>query len=103
MFITGFNEITDRKFRGDEKSKRQFFARLKQGYTPEQFGLAIQNCMNDEYHLQNPKYLTPEFITRQDKLEKYLNYVPTQTQKDKARNTFINILNQIEDEQTKEN
>lgn len=102
MFITGFNEITGRKFKGDEKARRQFFARLKQGYTPEQFGLAIVNCFNDKFHLENPMYLTPEFITRQDKLEKYLNYKASPTERDRARDIILKYFNQLDNEQTSE-
>jgi hypothetical protein len=32
---------------------------------------AIKNCSIDKYHIENPKYLTPEFISRPDKIEKY--------------------------------
>jgi uncharacterized phage protein (TIGR02220 family) len=102
MFITGFNEITGRKFSGDQKARRQFFARLKQGYTPEQFGLAIVNCFNDKFHVENPMYLTPEFITRQDKLEKYLNYKASPTERDRARDIILKYFNQLDNEQTSE-
>jgi hypothetical protein len=32
---------------------------------------AITNCFNDDYHKENPKYLTLEFISRPDKMQKY--------------------------------
>jgi len=72
-FLEYFNKITGRKLRViDNKTKTQINARLKDGYTKEDISKAIKNCMNDEYHKEiNLKYLTPEFITRSDKLSKY--------------------------------
>jgi uncharacterized phage protein (TIGR02220 family) len=72
-FINLFNSITIKKFRGDKKSKRQFMARITDGYIMEDFEKAITNCFDDDFHKKNPQYLTPEFITREDKLQKYLN------------------------------
>lgn len=73
-FISAFNDITGKKFRGDSKSKIQFKARLKEGYTPEDFSKAIRNCKNDDHHIKTGLvYLTPEFITRPDKLSRFLN------------------------------
>ena len=73
-FLKRFNDITGRKFRVlDEKTKRQLRARIKEGFAPAEIYTAIERCFADDYHKQNPKYLTPEFITRSDKLQKYLN------------------------------
>jgi uncharacterized phage protein (TIGR02220 family) len=67
-----FNLITNKKLKViDEKTKRQVIARLKDGYTKADLLLAITNCFNDDYHKENPKYLTLEFITRPDKMQKY--------------------------------
>jgi uncharacterized phage protein (TIGR02220 family) len=55
------------------KAKAAFTARLKEGYTKQDFATAIQNCAADEFHINNPHHLTLEFISRQDKLDKYLN------------------------------
>lgn len=76
-FIKHFNSITGRHFRNVGKVERQYNQRLKDGYTIEQMLTATKNCFSDPFHKQNPNYLTPEFITRQDKLDKYLNYVQT--------------------------
>jgi len=70
-FIEKLNKITGRSFKGDEKSQRQFNARISEGATIESFEIAITGCFNDQYHKENPKYLTPEFITRSDKYQKY--------------------------------
>ena len=73
-FLKLFNETANREFKVlDEKTKRQLKARLKEGFTVADFETAIKNCLTDKYHIENPQYLTPEFITRADKLQKYLN------------------------------
>ncbi len=73
-FLISFNNTTSRKFKIlDDKSKRQLNARLKEGFTVDDIIKATINCSKDQYHLDNPQYLTPEFITRPDKLQKYLN------------------------------
>jgi len=72
-FLNQFNKITNRKFRIlDTKTKNQIIARIKEGFTIAEILQASKNCKNDKYHIENPKYLTPEFITRSDKLQKYL-------------------------------
>jgi len=72
-FIGIFNTITGRDFKGDQKSKSQFNARLDEGFNLENLDTAIKNCFNDKYHIENRKYLTPEFITRSDKFQKFYN------------------------------
>lgn len=74
-FIQLFNSITRRNFHGDKKARSQFNARIKDGCKLDDFKKAIKNCYNDPFHKENPNYLTPEFITRADKLEKYMNYI----------------------------
>lgn len=73
LFIESFNKITNRRFTiRDKKARTQFKIRLKEGWKIEEIETAIRNCMNDTFHKENNyKYLTPEFITRSDKLEKY--------------------------------
>jgi uncharacterized phage protein (TIGR02220 family) len=68
-----FNELVGRSHKlVTEKAKRQLLARLKDGYTKQDIWNAIQNCYNDEYHKEtNHKYLTLEFISRPDKMERY--------------------------------
>lgn len=74
-FVDTLNTLKGSKYRyNDKKAQRQFDARLKEGFTLEDFEVAITNCLKDDYHRQNPHFLTPEFITRTDKLAKYMNY-----------------------------
>lgn len=79
-FIQLFNEIAfktsgvKRQFRGDEKSKRQFKARLKEGYTSKDFEKAIKSLYINSFHRdQGYDNATPELITRSDKFAKYHN------------------------------
>jgi predicted transcriptional regulator len=68
-----FNAITNKKFRViNKKARKQFLEIIKANYTKEDIRNAIINCFNSDYHKQNPHYLTPEFISRMDKFEKYV-------------------------------
>jgi hypothetical protein len=67
-----FNSITGKKMRVVcDKSKRQINARLKEGYSKLDIVNAITNCFNDDFHKDNPHFLTLEFISRPDKMQKY--------------------------------
>jgi len=77
-FIEFFNQAKGSKekpakYRLNSKTVSMLRAREKDGYTFEDISKAIKNCKADTFHIQNPKYLTPEFILRPDKLEQYLN------------------------------
>lgn len=75
VFISEFQKLTGRKFRMVGKALQQFKARIKDGYTYNDILQATKNAMQEQYHRDNNfNNLTPEFITRTDKLEKYLNY-----------------------------
>lgn len=76
-FLQKFNEVTKRNFKViDDKTKRQIKAREKEGFTIDDIIRATKNAYKDEYHKENNfKYLTPEFITRSDKLQRFLNQV----------------------------
>ena len=68
-----FNDITGKKFRViNKKARKQFLYILNEGYTKVQIKEAIINCFNSDYHKENKQYLTPEFISRIDKFEKYV-------------------------------
>ncbi len=75
-FIEAFNKIVKSSFRGDTKSRRSYIARMKD-YTPEEVLKAVEAASRDAYLMgENPgqkRYLTPEYILREDKLEKWLN------------------------------
>lgn len=72
-FIDYFNSFTNRKFRVTDKVKRSLIARSKV-YTKKQIIQAVQNAHKDQFHIETKfKHLTPEFILRTDKIEKFLN------------------------------
>jgi uncharacterized phage protein (TIGR02220 family) len=75
------------------KAKTAFTARLKEGYSKQDFATAIQNCAADEFHINNPHHLTLEFISRQDKLDKYLNVgdKPKNAEKQNPKNLRVVI------------
>lgn len=72
-FIDTFNRIANRNFKATQKVKASLKARLK-NYSKVDIFKAIENAHRDEYHIEtNFKYLTPEFILREEKIEKFLN------------------------------
>jgi uncharacterized phage protein (TIGR02220 family) len=69
------NEMLGRRFKATPKVKSQFKARLKDGYTLAEMQTAVENYRASD--LTDNRYLTPEFITNPNKLEKWLNATPT--------------------------
>ena len=70
--LNQFNNITGKKIRKvSDKAKRQFTARIKDGYSKQEILNAIQNCYNNSWHKENPHILTLEFISREDKFITY--------------------------------
>ena len=70
--LSQFNSITGKKMRVVcPKTKKQVTARLKEGYTKQDIVNAITNCFNDDFHKDNTHFLTLEFISRPDKMQKY--------------------------------
>ena len=71
--LNQFNQLTKRNHKLiPDKAKKQLLARLKDGYTKQDIWNAIQNCYDDDFHKEtNHKYLTLEFISRPDKMERY--------------------------------
>jgi uncharacterized phage protein (TIGR02220 family) len=69
------NEMLGRRFKTTPKVKSQFKARLKEGYTLAEMQTAVENYLSSD--LTDSRYLTPEFITNPNKLEKWLNATPT--------------------------
>ena len=69
------NQKTGRSFRLVNKQvKGKYLARLKEGYTKDDILNAIKNAIQSDYHKgENFKYLTPEFFSRSETLDKYSN------------------------------
>lgn len=56
------------------KAKTQIKKLIRDGYTWDDIDKAIANAKRDDHHIKsNFKYLTLEFITRSDKLERFMN------------------------------
>lgn len=73
--LSFINLKTGRSFKTiNDKVKHKYKARLKDGYTKEDILNSIVNASNLQYHKDNGcQYLTPEFFSRQDTLDKYGN------------------------------
>ena len=69
------NQKTGRGFKVINKNvKGKYLARLKEGYTNTDIANAIINAVNSDYHKgENFTYLTPEFFSRSETLDKYSN------------------------------
>jgi len=70
-----FNRILGKKAKVvSVKAKKQLRQRLKEGFEKPDIVTALKNASKDQFHIDsNYKFLTLEFITRPDKLEKFLN------------------------------
>jgi uncharacterized phage protein (TIGR02220 family) len=91
-----FKEITGKKVRVlNDKVKRQLHARLKEGYTLEDFKIAITNCYNNEFHIKNKHAnLTLEFLTRSDKLE--LHFAGGKLiEAEKTKKSYNDLMNEV--------
>lgn len=95
MFVVDFdlllNEINSRlnkKFRSiPDKVKKAFVARFKNGYTMDDIISAIENIKRTDVHIQsNFKWITPEFLSREDKL---MLYSSSESQQPKQQETFM--------------
>lgn len=81
QFLSLFLELLGKTFRS-QKELPNFKARVKEGFTMEQFKFAIENIKKDSYHKEtNYKHITPEFLCRIDKLEKFINFKPAELPK----------------------
>jgi len=62
-----------RKFRVmNDKVKRSYKARIKEGYTIDDINNAIKNAASTKYHKENNyQYCTPEFFSRAEIIDKY--------------------------------
>jgi uncharacterized phage protein (TIGR02220 family) len=71
--LSFINSTLSREYKKINKAvQAKYRARLKEGYTKEDIVKAIQNASRDQYHIEtNYKYLTPEFFSRADKLDRF--------------------------------
>jgi hypothetical protein len=79
-FLEVFNQITGRDFKSlNAKAKRQLKIILKFGPKESEIKKTITNGYKDSLKWPNPSQFTPEYITREDKFDKYLNAVDSVT------------------------
>lgn len=74
-FLKFFNDTTGKKHRTiNEKTKRNWKAATNQGYTKDDLMAAVRNAATSDHHRDsNFKFLTPELITRPDKVDLWSN------------------------------
>ena len=76
LFIEAFNATKKSKYQLTDKVRVKLKARLA-NYNSKQIMTALKNAMVDPHHRENNfTYVTPEFILREDILERYLNTTP---------------------------
>jgi len=91
-FLLLFKEKLSKNFRS-KKEFPNFLARLSDGFEMSDFEKAIESMKNDSYHKETKhKHITPEFVCRIDKLEKFLNIT---TEKPKEQKQSPYSANQI--------
>lgn len=73
--IEFINKNTGRNFKVINKTvKGKYLARLKEGYSKQDILDAVSNSIKSDFHKgKNFKYLTPEFFSRSETLDKYSN------------------------------
>lgn len=81
------NQKTGRGFKVINKNvKGKYYARLKEGYTNTDIANAIINAVNSDYHKgENFTYLTPEFFSRSETLDKYSNVNKSEIKKEPTK------------------
>jgi hypothetical protein len=74
-FLNVFKKVSGKsRIKVIDKKTQQQLKILLQAYTMQDIELAIKNAMADSYHIESKfKYITPEFITRPDKFQKFVS------------------------------
>jgi hypothetical protein len=71
-WLETFNMMFNRRHRPIKKVIASYNARIKEGYEQQELLDALENVKNNPYHIETKfTYITPEFMTRADKIEKY--------------------------------
>lgn len=85
--IEFINKNTGRNFKVINKTvKGKYLARLKDGYSKQDILDAISNSIKSDYHKgENFKYLTPEFFSRSETLDKYSNVNKSEIKKESTK------------------
>jgi len=85
--LSFLNSKTGRNFKIiNEATKKKYKARLKEGYTNTDIANAIINAVNSDYHKEtNFTYLTPEFFSRAETLDKYSSVKKSEIKKEPTK------------------
>jgi uncharacterized phage protein (TIGR02220 family) len=63
--------------------KSKYNARLKEGFTKEDFKTAMTNCSKLQFHIDNNfQYCTPEYFSRSEVIDKYSNVTEQESEKE---------------------
>ena len=83
--IAFYNKVFSKQSRViNDKVKRKYRARLKEGYTKQDITNSMRNAKKNSFHKENGyQYCTLEFFSRSDTLDKYMHEAP------KKNNTYI--------------
>jgi uncharacterized phage protein (TIGR02220 family) len=81
--ILFINKTFGRSFKKASSAvKAKYNARLKDGYTKEDFKTAITNCSKNKFHIDNNfQYCTPEYFSRSEILDKYSDVTKQEEEK----------------------
>lgn len=91
-FIEKFNELRSTKFTVTDKVKKSLRSRLNK-YSANQIIEALKTAQSDKHHIENNfRYLTPEYILREEILERYLNATITNNTKKPIGNVHQTAL-----------
>lgn len=87
-FVLTINNILNRNYKLTDKLKPKVKKILTEYELPE-IEKAVKNAMADKFHIENGcKHLTPEFFTRSDKVDMWINATNTQKPKRGFPNDF---------------
>lgn len=70
------NDKAGKQYRHTDENLEYIFQRLQEGFTIEKCKQVIDLKMQDDWFLDNPKYLSPETLFKPSNFERYLNEKP---------------------------
>jgi len=70
------NEKAGKQFSSMNENLEHILQRLREGYTVDQCRRVVDLKIQDEYFIDNPRYLNPETLFKANNFDKYLNEKP---------------------------
>lgn len=74
-FIDWFNDVAKRNFKYTDNYRKMFYARVKEGFTLEDFERATKAMLKNKWVIDN-KQQHPVHLLRPDNFQRYLNQAP---------------------------